>query len=285
VAGAKLAAWSDGMKGQQLVQASDGDIALLTGAWSADKHDYIHRLAHIFSTGMKNRWPYRNLIDLFSGPGLCVVEGTGEEIPGTPLQAINIPDLFTNYYLNDINPASIAALKRRISQLNSNLSVQYFINDCNHAVEEILSHLPPPNESVDLAIIDPWSWEISFDSLTRLTANRRMDVVVTFPMGFIKRNWRNEIAALDRFLGGQEYKEPFFAAMSYDRGKAARILLDYFASNLHRIGYSHINDKIWVPNSRHVKLYHLVFASKHVRGDDFWSKITKRSPQGQITLL
>jgi three-Cys-motif partner protein len=77
------------MNGQGLVKAKDGGIALVTGQWSLEKHDYIHRLADIFSTGMKNKSQYRCFIDLFAGPGRCVNEDTGEEFPGSPFQAMN----------------------------------------------------------------------------------------------------------------------------------------------------------------------------------------------------
>ena len=90
------------MSGQTLVTASDGLPALVTGQWSTDKHDYIHRLAGIFSTGMKNQSKFRCFIDLFAGPGLCVLEGTQAEIPGSPLRAIDLRDQFTNYVFNDI---------------------------------------------------------------------------------------------------------------------------------------------------------------------------------------
>jgi hypothetical protein len=40
-----------------------------------------------------------------------------------------------------------------------------------------------------------------------------------------------------------------------------------------------------MPNSKGVKLYHLVFASKHRRGNEFWEKITRRTPGGQLRLM
>lgn len=271
------------MSGQPLVKASDGELALVTGSWSVDKHDYIHRLADIFSTGMKNRCRYRCFIELFAGPGSCAIEGTATELPGSPLQAINIRDRFTHYLFNDINPECIAALRRRVSHLDVLPEPQYFTNDCNRVVPELRAALPPASESLELAVIDAWGWEMSFDALASLTLGRRMDIIVTFPIGFIKRNWNRQLDQLDRFLGGDGYKEAFLAAMQQEPGKASpsRILLDYYEGRLKDIGYKYPNDYVWIVNTRQVKLYHLVFASKHPRGNDFWEKITKRSPSGQ----
>ena len=111
-----------------------------------------------------------------------------------------------------------------------------------------------------------------------------MDIIVTFPMGFIKRNWKRPLDRLDRFLGGDSYRGAFLDAMEQGSGKASRILLDYYEGRLKDIGYKYPNDEVWIPNTKQVKLYHMVFASKHPRGNDFWQKVIKRSPHGQIRL-
>jgi three-Cys-motif partner protein len=272
------------VKGQALVTASDDGLALVTGQWSFDKHDYIHRLAGIFSTGMKNKSRFRCFIDLFAGPGRCVIEDTQTEFPGSPLLAIDIRDRFTQYIFNDINPASIAALRSRVARLNDAPVPVYFTQDCNSVVPGLREALPPANESLELAVIDAWGWEMGFDALALLTKGRRMDIIVTFPIGFIKRNWKRELDRLDKFLGGDSYKEAFFGAMEQDSGKASRILLDYYEGRLKDIGYEYSNDEVWIPNNKQVKLYHMVFASKHPRGNEFWQKIIKRSPKGQYKL-
>lgn len=108
-----------------------------------------------------------------------------------------------------------------------------------------------------------------------------MDIIVTFPIGFIKRNWQRQLDRLDSFLGGNGYREEFFEAMQQEPRKASRILLDYYEARLKAIGYAYPNDEVWILNTRQVKLYHMVFASKHPRGSEFWQKIIKRSPHGQ----
>ncbi len=272
------------MSGQLLVMAADGQPALLTGPWSLDKHDYIRRLAGIFSTGMKNQCRYRCFIDLFAGPGRCVIEDTLEEFPGSPMQAISIRDRFTHYFFNDIDAASIDALQTCVAGLSSPLMPTYFTNDCNKVIPELRAALPPANESLELAVVDAWGWEMHFDALADLTRGRRMDIIVTFPLGYMKRNWKRQLDQLDKFLGGKEYKEAFLDEMKQDPRRASRILLNYYESRLKDIGYDYPNDEIWIPNTRQVKLYHMVFASKHPRGNEFWQKIIRRSPSGQYRL-
>ena len=264
--------------------ASDGLPALVTGQWSLDKHDYIHRLADIFSTGMKNKSRFRSFTDVFAGPGRCVLEDTLHEFDGSPLQAIDIRDRFTHYFFNDIDPKSISALRARIDCISPPLSLTYFNDDCNKVIPKLRDVLPIAEESLDLAVIDAWSWEMSFDALASLTQGRRMDIIVTFPLGFIKRNWKRQLEQLDRFLGGEGYKDAFLDAMEKDSGNASRILLDYYEGRLKDIGYQFADDVVWIPNTKQVKLYHLVFASRNPRGDDFWQKIIRRSPRGQYRM-
>ncbi len=233
---------------------------------------------------MKNSSRYRCFIDLFAGPGRCFIKETKTEFPGSPLQAIEIRDRFTHYLFNDIDPASITALRTRVASLPAPPVPLYFTQDCNTVVPGIRQALPAPEESLELAVIDAWGWEMSFDALAALTQGRRMDIIVTFPIGFIKRNWKKELDPLDKFLGGDGYKDAFFRAMEQDPGKASRALLDYYEGRLRGIGYEYPNDQVWIPNTKQVKLYHMVFASKHPRGDEFWQKIIKRSPKGQYRL-
>ncbi len=270
------------MAGQELVKAADRLPALVTGDWSEKKHFYIHRLADIFSTGMKRRWQHRCLIDLFAGPGKCVIENSDREVDGSPLQVVDIRDKFTDYYFNDVNPASIAALRTRLA--TKGVSPNFITRDCNDAVNEIRRLLPPEDKSIELTVIDPWGWELNFEALANLTEGRKMDLIVTFPIGFMKRNWKRELDQMDRFLGGDSYRTEFHDAMSTEPKKAARILLNFFENRLADIGYRYPSDWIWVSNSKRVKMYQMVFASKHPRGKEFWEKVSGREPSGQARM-
>ena len=125
---------------------------------------------------------------------------------------------------------------------------------------------------------------MDFEALAALTRGRRMDIIITFPLGFIKRNWKRQLGQLDKFLGGEEYKEAFLNAMEQEPRRASRILLNYYEARPKEIGYDYPNDEVWIPNTRQVKLYTMVFASKNPRGNDFWQKIITRSPKGQYRL-
>lgn len=67
------------------------------------------------------------------------------------------------------------------------------------------------------------------------------------------------------------------------RGTKTRAILDYYEATLASLSYGrqNVDDRVLMLNSKNTALYHLVFASKHPRGRDFWQKAPLRLPSGQ----
>ena len=263
-----------------LVPSSDGRFAVNVGPWAKEKLFYVARYCHIFNTGMKGRWNVRTYIDLFSGPGKCVIEGTDEELDGSPLVAIGCEVPFTHYIFNDIEPTAIEALRDRIGSLGfPKAAINYFSADCNDVIADILQQLP--KASLDFCLIDPTNWQIRFDSIARLTKNRRMDLAITFHSGSMKRVAELNPEELNDFFGGSKWHERYRNMLASGRHEGSRVLLDTYEEGLRTLGYRHLHDYILVKNEKGVPLYHLLFASKSPRGRDFWDKISQRSATGQ----
>lgn len=263
-----------------LVVASDGKLAIEVGPWARDKLHYISRYCYIFNMGMKDKWAIRTYIDLFAGPGTCVVEKTGEETPGSPIIALSCKIPFTHYFFNDIQPDVIKSLKARVASYRS-ANVVYFNEDCNLVVDELLQRLPPG--SLDFCFIDPFKWEINFNSIRKLTAERQMDLAVTFHVGSMKRAAHRRPQELLDFFHDSSWQQEYDKATETGKLKG-RVLLDAFEKGLRSIGYKEIRDYVLEKNTRGVPLYYLIFASKHPRGADFWDKIAGRSAAGQLRM-
>ena len=276
-------------RGQGLVIASDELPALEVAEHTKEKEFVIERIAGIFNAGMRNLWNRRYYIDPFAGPGVCLIKGTATEIDGSPIVAAKSRAKFTDYFLADKNPDCLDALEKRITRLAlpEQTSVHYYQDDADMAVSRISKDLPPARNSLGLAVFDPWGWDFSFATIANLSERRRLDLVINFPIGYIKRNWEKELPKLDMFMNGTSYKEPFQAAMRRETPDEmpARVLLDSYTGELRGIGYEYIRDHVLVDNSRHRTLYCLIFASKHERGADFWDKVTQRKQSGQLRML
>jgi len=263
-----------------LVVGSDGELTLTVGRWAKDKLFYIKRYCDIFNTGMKRKWAVRTYIDLFAGPGKCLVETTKEEIEGSPLLALSCKVSFTHYFFNDIQPDVIKSLKTRVAFYRS-ANVVYFNKDCNLVVDELLQKLPLG--SLDFCFIDPFNWEISFNSVRKLTAERQMDLAVTFHVGGMKRVAHNPPQELLDFFPDRSWQQEYEKATETGKLKG-RVLLDAYERGLKNLGYGAIKDYVLAVNKRNVPLYYLIFASKHPRGADFWDKIAGRSAAGQLRM-
>lgn len=101
-----------------LLPANDGLIARTSGIWAKDKLFYLKKYIDTFETSMRAKpWRRRIYIDLFSGPGKCVVEGSREYFLGSPLLSLTTQYPFTDYYFVDENQENIDALGARWAQL------------------------------------------------------------------------------------------------------------------------------------------------------------------------
>jgi len=265
-----------------LVPGSDGQNVMLAGSWARDKLYYVDRYCNIFNAGMRSRWSTRAYVDLFSGPGRCAVEHGQEEFDGSPLVALKCRVPFTHFFLNDMNKAAVEALKKRAA-LFEPVHIAYYNEDCNRVVNRLVKDLP--TNSLDFCLVDPTNWQISFESIRRLTEGRRMDLAVTFHVGAIKRCADDAPEELDDFFGDSLWRDEYVSALRAGRHEGSRVLLDAYETRLGALGYRETHDLVLVKGPRNVPLYYLMFASKHPRGKDFWDKISLRSASGQVRLL
>ena len=264
--------------------ASDGLPAFPLQPWTRTKLLLIDAYLGIFTVAMRRRW---RLVyaDLFSGPGLCVDEESGEERPGSALMAAKREE-FEAVFLNDISTESIAALKERVGEEGAG-HVEFAGMDCNDAAVAAREHLFPPLDArgtLGLAVIDPTAFQISFDAIRRMTDGLRIDLIITFMTGYIRRFIGEDPleATLDRFFGTLDRRD-----LIPGRGPERltyRALLDLYEDQLRSIGYSVFDDRQQARNRKGASIYHMVYASKHERGREFWEKISQRDHVGRVRL-
>ena len=101
------------------------------GKWSEDKLYYLNRYMHAFNTAMKYKWPKRAYIDLFAGPGKCIIRDSGRIISGSTLLALEQTVPFSLVVSVDINGDAISALEKRGETYKSETKLKTFEADCN----------------------------------------------------------------------------------------------------------------------------------------------------------
>jgi len=267
----------------------DGLAVRGSGTWAEDKLYYLERYLKIFSVGMKNKWGGRlYYVDLFAGPGRCLIRETQKEIDGSPLVALVGFD-FAKYFFFEMDQGCFEALGARAKKCAPDKweKTKMIPGDCNDTIEQASL----PYEGLGLAFIDPTGIsQISFEAIRRLTTGRQIDLIINFPEGMgIRMNLHQytqiDANALDRFMGSARWKERYQQSLTSFDQVCAEIAKEYLA-NLGSLGYLAV-DADWIPvkTDQNRLLYYLLFASKNPRGNDFWRKIKRIGPRGQRELF
>lgn len=127
-------------------------------------------------------------IDLFSGCGINKIKNT--LFAGSPLICIdsvtNRQVEFDTMYFNDLNPDYYGALGKRLEFLSQSESFSWIKDkyhmlnkDCNVALEDIVGHLNRKGFINYLAFIDPYKWEIWWNSMKKLLSIEYGDIMMT----------------------------------------------------------------------------------------------------------
>jgi len=256
--------WADGLA------ASDGLPVRDSGPWIETKHGLLSHYAEMFATSMKYKWESRVYLELFSGPGRCVIRGTGKEEVGSPLKVINHE--FTQFIFTELNWPGAEALATRLEPFENSCLAEIWCGDCAEAIQ----HIRIPARSLTFAFIDPTGiGHAPFSLIEALHQKTRCDLLINIQYGMgIKMNIHqytpdaDEQSALTRFLGNDHWKKvPQHNPRDFFRG-----VLDLYKERLDGLGFTFTGREVLIKNQKNTPLYLLLFASKHERGKEFWEK-------------
>ena len=257
----------------------DGLITPVVGDWSEDKYQLARCYASIFATSMKNKWECLVYVDLYSGAGRSrLVDSRGKIVPATPLLVLKAP--FTKYIFCELEPAKLDALKRRIAASHPTADVQFVEGDCNAHVDEIAAMIPAYGKNyrvLTFCFVDPYNiGSLSFDTLDRLSRNRRIDFLVLIASGMdANRNrdlyLKEDSNAVAKFLGAADWR----ANWARQKPPFGDFVADQFGVAMQRLGY--VYDGLAAlqlvrSTEKNLALYHLGVFSKHPLGAEFWQK-------------
>jgi three-Cys-motif partner protein len=164
---------------------------------------------------------------------------------------------------------------------------RYYNLECNDAVVPIgraLDQLGP--SLLSFAFIDPTNWQMRFDSVARLTEGRRMDLLIVFHSGQMKRCVDVPPPALALFFGDSpgdpEWLRKYQDARRLGKSGTAA-LLDHYQNRLRALGYAAFDNRVSVEVANNgVRLYQMLFATENPRGTDFWDKVSNKRSWGQF---
>jgi three-Cys-motif partner protein len=238
----------------------DGLVARVVGPWVARKTHFVDRYVAIFTNAMKAKWKRRVYVELFAGPGRSFNDETHEFLDGSAVRALAAN--FTDYVFVDVDKRATTALQKRIDRIDHGKTVHVIHKDCNRAVHDILAHIP--RGGLTLMFVDPTNWQVTFDTVSALAIGRRMDLIVTFHYGNMRRVRDQSPAALTRF----------FATPKWRDGDDAPYWYRLYNQQLEGLGYLSdcYTESETITNRKNVRMYGLVLFTKDRLGRKFWNE-------------
>jgi three-Cys-motif partner protein len=229
---------------------------------------------------MKHRWKSRVYLELFAGPGRCLIRNTGKEDLGSPLKVINHE--FTRFIFTEMSLHVAGALAQRLEPFENAARSEIWCGDCAQALQKIQI----PAGSLTLAFIDPTGiGHAPFSLIETLHRKTRCDLLLNIQYGMgIKMNIHqytpdaNEQSALTKFLGNDSWKQ----IPRHNAGQFFRRVLELYKNQLDALGFSFTGREVLVTNDQNAPLYLLLYASQHPRGKEFWDKARKGLPQKEF---
>jgi three-Cys-motif partner protein len=248
-----------------------------SGVWAREKLDILERYAQITTKAMRRKFKGGLVfIDLMSGPGRCVEisrDGPTAEFPGSTVRALSTPHPFDRVYAVDSNPSCVAVLQARVARTDRAATCICRCADSNSAdvVKEVRDLT---RDSLSLMFVDLLGTEVHFETIKKITHERRIDLLITWPEMDVVRNQQLMLTGPDRwdaFYGVRDWR-------SISQGgptRRATGLRDLYAKQLATLGYRTVFLSS-MKNQRGGRLYRPLGASKHELGLDFFRKADTR---------
>jgi len=226
------------------------------GVWSEIKLDIIREYADAFTKIMRKQDWCRGYayIDGFAGAGIHISRRTGQFVPGSPLNALELEHPFTEYHFIDIDEVKAEALE----------------------------------------ILDPYGLHLHWETIMDAAKLRTTEIFLNFPVMDMNRNVLHkdllsadpdQIGRMNQFCGSEEWQE-----MLYEEDKQLDLFGDTYRikvvdSNIKlglwfrrerlqkAAGFKFVPEPVLMRNSEGGPLFFLFFASHNETGKNIVTDI------------
>jgi len=224
-------------------------------------------------------------IDAFAGPGVHISKRTGESISGSPLNALEIDNPFTEYHYIDIDKEKAETLNRLTGD---RVNVNIYQEDCNEILtEKILPTLPYKSYKRALCILDTYGLHLNWETIMTAAKLKTTEIFLNFPLMDMNRNVlhkdllsadHDQNERMNRFCGTDEWQEILYKEDDQmglfgdsDRIKIVNSnmkLGEWFKKErLQKVaGFKFVPEPMLMRNSKGGPLFFLFFASHNETG-------------------
>lgn len=252
------------------------------GEWSELKLEILRKYCAAYSPILAKRNLHHSYIDGFAGAGHHLSKQSGELIPGSPINALEIVPPFREYHFIDLDETRTEEL-RRLSQGKRNVHV--YDGDCN---DILLSQVFPKIRYKDyrraLCVLDPYSLQLKWDVLQAAARSKTIEIFLNFPILDMNRNVFHDGASTEKrrqmtaFWGDESWQNAAFSTAYNLFGEPEKqpndAIVEAFRTRLHDVaGFSYVPKPVAMRNSKNSTLYYLFFAAHQQTANKIMSDI------------
>ncbi len=252
------------------------------GEWSELKLEILRKYSTAYSPILTNKKLHHSYIDGFAGAGHHLSRRTGDLIPGSPINALDIVPPFREYHFIDLDNARTDEL-RRLSQGRSNVHV--YDGDCN---DILLSQVFPKIRYKDyrraLCVLDPYHLQLKWEVLQSAAKEKTIEVFLNFPIMDMNRNVFREGASAEKcqqmtaFWGDESWRDVAFSTKYNLFGDPEKqpneAIVEAFRKRLREVAeFQFVPKPVPMRNSKKSTIYYLFFAAHQEKANKIMSDI------------
>ena len=249
------------------------------GYWSLIKHDIVSKYAKAYSTNLtaqeKNNPRFCHVyIDAFAGSGIHKTKSTGEFVPGSPINALDIDPPFCEYYFSDIDSKKLDLLKRNVGDRPN---VHFFEGDCNVILlRDVFPKIRWENYHRGLCLLDPYGLQLNWEVIRKAGEMQSIDMFLNFPVADINRNvlWHDvegvdpkNISRMNAYWGDESWRKVAYTTerdlFEHPEKESNETIAEGFRTRLQRVaGFAFVPKPLPMRNTVGAIVYYLFFASQ-----------------------
>ncbi|HVC08654.1 MAG TPA: three-Cys-motif partner protein TcmP [Elusimicrobiota bacterium] len=260
--------------------------------WSELKHeilnDYAAAYSKIFASNKQARFEHV-YIDAFAGGGIHLSKSSGDFVPGSPLNALQVEPAFKEFYFIDMDGKKLAQLRQIVGDRPD---VHFYEGDSN----EILIKKVFPDVQYDqyrraLCLLDPYGLSLDWKVIERAGHLGTIDLFLNFPIMDMNRNaiWRNpekvdpqDVARMTAFWGDESWRQIAYRQIDTLFGKEDEkapneVIAEAFRERLQKVAkFPVVPEPLAMKNSKGADVYYLFFASQKKTAETIAKAIFKK---------
>ncbi len=264
------------------IDPDDSLPILEVGPWVKRKHEIIRHYVGITSAVRRNRFNGNAaFVDLYCGPGRARIKDTSDIVDGSAVVAwkaakeSNSP--FNKILVSDVVAEFVDACRARLPDP----ALQAFAGDAAVSARKMLDCLDP--HAFTIVLIDPFDLKgLRFEIIEAFSRLKHVDFIVHFSTMEIQRNIDRYFAAGNSSLDAidPDWRDEIKGLMTNE--EKLRVVFNSWKRKIGTLGFEVGADPEAIINSKNRWLYWLALASRHPLAADFWGKISRLGPQGNL---